>query len=116
MTVQQLKKEIKELKEEAAKSPNLWMGDKLQDETEALTVKEEVIKEIEKIKAKMQYYIDGGVFGDEDDRTINMNWGSDDIPTLTPNLIQRWNNRHNVTLKEKTQLYRDIGFFMQGSE
>lgn len=115
MTVSQLRKELQELKEEAANKPDLWMWGRSK-ELEESKVKEEIIKEIEKIKAKMQYYIDGGVFGDEDDRTINMNWGSDDIPTLTPNLIQRWKNRHNVTLKEKTQLYRDIGFFMQGSE
>lgn len=41
------------------------------------------------------------------------NWGNDDIPTLTTHLIQRWKNRHSLTIKEKTQLYREIGFFTQ---
>ena len=103
MSLLQLKKELKELqelKEEAAKKPNLWICDRLLDEIEALKVKEEFTKEIEKLKAKMQYYYDAGLFDDED-RSVNMNWGNDDIPTLTPNLIQRWKNRHNLTINEK---------------
>lgn len=112
MTVQQLRKELHELKEEAAKTPNLWMCDRLQDEIEALKVKEEILKDLGELNAKIQHYDDMGVF-DEADRTVNMNWGNNDIPTLTPNLIQRWKNRHNLTLNEKTQLCRDIGIFTQ---
>jgi hypothetical protein len=112
VTVQQLRKELQELKEEAAKPPNLWMCDRLQDEIKALKVKEEILKDNGELKAKIQHYDDMGVF-DEADSTVNMNWGNDNIPTLTTHLIQRWKNRHNLTIKEKIQLYRDIGFFVQ---
>lgn len=87
MTIQQIKQDLAKLKEEAANKPDLWLLDSSKTEIEALKVKEEIIKEIEESKTQIQYYIDEGVFGDEDDHTINMNWGSDGIPTFTPNLI-----------------------------
>lgn len=110
MSLLQLRKELQELKEEATKNSNLWICDSLQDETAALKVKEEITKEIEELKAKMQYYHDAGLFAEED-HSINMNWGNDNIPALTTDLIQRWKNRHNLMLDEKNKLYRDIGFF-----
>lgn len=110
MSILQLRKELQELKEEATKNSNLWICDRLQDETEALKVKEEITKEIEELKAKMQYYYDVGLFAEED-RSINMNWGNDNIQTLTTDLIQHWKNRYSLILDEKNKLYRDIGFF-----
>jgi len=115
MTVQQLRKEVKEIKDEAVKTHNLWICNKLQDETEALTVKEEIIKEIAELKVKMQYYIDGGVFDNEEgeeeqESGLNMNWESDDIPTLTPNLIQSWKNRNNLTLEALPSFFKSLLF------
>lgn len=46
MTVQQLKKEINELKEDAVKKPNLWPRKRSKEEIEAL----------------MQKYRDAGIF------------------------------------------------------
>lgn len=112
MTLQQLRKELKELKEEAANKPNLWMFFKSNEEE--LKAREEMKKEISELEEKMRYYRDAGVFDDEEgkeDNSINLNWESCNIPTLTVDLIQRWKNRANSTIEESIQLYRDIGFY-----
>ena len=112
MTLQTLKRDLAELKE--AIKPDLWGFNSSITDLEALKVKEEIVREIEESKTAMQRYIDAGVFDDEEgkeDNSINMNWESCNIPTLTVDLIQRWKNRGNLRIEEKTQLYRDIGFF-----
>lgn len=101
-----------ELKE--AIKPDLCRLNSSITELEALKVKEEIIKEIEESKTAMQRYIDAGVFDDEEgkeDNSINMNWESCNIPTLTVDLIQRWKNRHNMIIEEHLKLYQDLGFY-----
>lgn len=105
MTIQQIKQDLAKLKEEAAKKPNL-----LVHAEEELKLREEMKKEIGELKAKMQYYIDGGVF-DKEDHSFNSDFDINLVDKLSIDLVQRWKNRHNLRLEEGKQLYRDIGIF-----
>lgn len=109
MTISQLRKGIQELREEAAKA-NLCLLDSSNYGAEAVKVREEIINHIEGLKAKMKYYYDAGLFVVED-RSVNSEWGPDNLPTITADLIKRWQNRNNMILDEKIKLFRDIGFF-----
>lgn len=94
MSLQQLRKQIQELKEEAAKRPNIEPRESLKEHTERL-------------QTSMQGYTDAGVFGEGDHLKINVVCDSD----LPGDLIQRWENRDLLTIDEFTQLYREMGIF-----
>jgi len=64
MIVQQLRKELKELKEEAANKPDLWMFFKSKEEE--LKAREEMKKELWELEEKIKRYRDMGVFGKKD--------------------------------------------------
>lgn len=85
MTFQQLRRAIKELKEEATRAPNTRQRESLKEHTE-------------RIKNAMQGYTDAGVFGEGDHLKINVVCESD----LPNHLIKRWENRHSLTIDERT--------------
>jgi hypothetical protein len=106
MTVQQLRKELKELKEEAANKPNLWMFFKSKEEE--LKAREKMKKELGELEEKIQRYRDMGIFENNNlKRDFDINY----VDNLSSDLVQRWKNRNNLTLDEKIQLHRDIGIF-----
>lgn len=100
MTVQQLRKAIRELKEESAKKPNFLQS----------TSKEEIKKEIGELNAKIQYYCDAGIFS-ADNHSLNLDFDINCVDDFSTDLIQRWKSRYDLRLSEKIQLYRDIGIF-----
>lgn len=100
MTVQQLRKAILELKEEAAKKPNVLHS----------TSKEEIKNDVMELIANIQYYDDAGLFS-EDDHSVNLDFDINCVDDFSADLIQRWNSRHSLTIEDRIQLYRDIGIF-----
>lgn len=95
MTLFQLRKQIQELKEEAAKRPNIEPRESLKEHTERL-------------QTLMQGYVDAGIFEEGDHLKINIVSDSD----LPGDLIQQWENRDRLTIDEFTQLYREMGIFI----
>ena len=93
MTIQRIRKVINELKEEAAKRPNIQ--------------RESLKEHTERLQTLMKGYTDAGVFGEGDHLKINIVCNSD----LPGALIKRWENRDKLTVSEFTQLYREMGIF-----
>lgn len=94
MTIQQLRKAIKELREEAAKTPNPLQLESLKEHTE-------------RIQTLMKEYTDAGIFGEDDHLKINVVCESD----LPGDLIKRWRDRDRLTMNEFIQLYQEMGIF-----
>lgn len=94
MTVQQLRKAIKELREEANKKPNPLQRESLKEHTQ-------------RIKTAMQGYTDAGVFGEGDRLQINVVCDNE----VPPELLKRWQNRDILTLEEHTKLYYELGIY-----
>ena len=93
MTISQFRRALNELREEAAKKPNILQQESLKEHSEWL-------------KATMQKYNDAGLFSD-DHTKINIICDED----VSVHLMNRWHGRHSLTLKDKIQLYQDIGIF-----
>lgn len=94
MTIQQLRRAIQELREEAAKTPSQNQPESLKTHTERL-------------QSAMKVYTDAGIFEGDDHLKINVVC-DDDIPG---DLIMRWHNRDSLTITEFTKLYREMGIF-----
>jgi hypothetical protein len=91
MTVQYLRKAIRELKEVASTIPH-------RESLEAHTTR---------LKTAMQGYADAGIFGEGGNLEINVVREND----LPEHLIRRWESRHSLTVDELIRLYYEIGFF-----
>jgi hypothetical protein len=108
LSLQQLRKNLDELKKEAVKIPNRLV---LKDKTDELRAREEMKKELMELEEKIKRYRDMGVLGKKD-HTVNRDFDFNCVDGFSLKLVQRWQNRHSLTLEESLQLYREIGLFV----